>query len=291
VGVPEGPQNVSPGARFVFTNWSNVQPASHTITVGDSPISLTAVFQLQWRLTTNITPSAPVCAGCPAPAMIADPPSTDGFYPAGTTVRVTAQSGLPPFGAPEWGVLWNGGGFGAGTSRVILMSIPVNISATLGPQVTIDSNPAGRQIIVDGAAVTAPFRAIWAPGVMHTIGVGPEPQAVAPGVRHAFTSWSDGGPQSHTVSIGNFPASFVATFRPQYLIDVKSAAPGLGSVVLTPGSEDGFYDTGTVVHLRVNGIGGARFTGWTGDLSGLANPLPLLVHRPISGAAAFVASP
>ncbi len=74
--------------------------------------------------------------------------------------------------------------------------------------VTVQTNPSGLQITVDGVVATAPHTFTWIAGSAHTIGT------VSPQGNQAFVNWNDGGPIAHSVSPtdgGSFTASFVTT--------------------------------------------------------------------------------
>ena len=73
-------------------------------------------------------------------------------------------------------------------------------------QVTLDSTPVGLQVVYGGTGAAAPATYTTVVGSTHTIFT-PSPQA---GV--AFTSWSDGNPQQHNVTVGAASVAYVATF-------------------------------------------------------------------------------
>jgi len=54
-----------------------------------------------------------------------------------------------------------------------------------------------------------------------------------------------------------------------------------------PGSADGYYNTGTLVQLTANAGTGYVFTGWSGDLTGSANPQSVAMSAPRSVTANF----
>ena len=63
--------------------------------------------------------------------------------------------------------------------------------------VTVQGNPAGVSFSVDGTAYTTAQGFNWTSGSQHTIAT-TSPQGT--GTQYVFTSWSDGGAISHTVS-------------------------------------------------------------------------------------------
>jgi hypothetical protein len=58
-------------------------------------------------------------------------------------------------------------------------------------------------------------------------------------------------------------------------LSVEVVPAGAGSVRPSPGSADGIYAAGTLVTLTATATSGYQFTGWSGDVSGSANPATL----------------
>jgi hypothetical protein len=103
-------------------------------------------------------------------------------------------------------------------------------STTIYPQkVNLDftSTPAGATVYLDGIAHTGPFTYDTVKGFQHTISA---PDQTVNGTSYKFTSWSDGGAQTHVVTVpdggealsANFTA--VATAPPAFQ-QVNSAVP------------------------------------------------------------------
>ena len=84
--VQRGPSGAS---RWVFRDWSSGGDQTHTITVPDTPSTITANFGEQLLLTKEIVLSAE------RGSIFASPASDDGFYDAGTLLQLTAA---PAFG-------------------------------------------------------------------------------------------------------------------------------------------------------------------------------------------------
>ena len=85
----------------------------------------------------------------------------------------------------------------------------------LDPQtVALDfaSSPPGLQLAVNSAAAATPFSRTVIRGSTNTVSA-PSPQ-VLNGTTYVFSSWSDGGAQTHTIS-ANAPATYTATYTPQ----------------------------------------------------------------------------
>jgi glucose/arabinose dehydrogenase len=86
-------------------------------------------------------------------------------------------------------------------------------SVRLDPQtvrLTFQSTPVGVSLSVDGFTGTAPFTYDVIVGSTNTIS-GPAQQVFGDGT-YVFTSWSDGGAQSHSITVGDTPATYTALY-------------------------------------------------------------------------------
>ncbi len=83
---------------------------------------------------------------------------------------------------------------------------------------TFDTVPSGRTIYLDGIAKTTPFVHDTLIGFNHTIEARDQ---TANGTVYSFNSWSDGGGQSHTITVPSSAHSYTATF------DSAPVPPGL----------------------------------------------------------------
>jgi hypothetical protein len=78
-------------------------------------------------------------------------------------------------------------------------------------RVTITSTPSGSGFVtVDGRSVTTPCDFLWQSGSIHNVTAN-SPASAESGVQYAYSSWSDGGSQSHTITI-NGSSIYRATF-------------------------------------------------------------------------------
>jgi len=146
-----------------------------------------------------------------------------------------------------------GGGF------VVLLNQPQTNGTTA---VTVQTSPSGLQFSVDGATYTAPQTLSLSQGT-HTLAAA-SPQPGAAGTQYAFSSWSDGGAASHSISVGASAATYTATFQAQYQLTVSASPAAGGSVTPASGS---FYNAGTVVNLVATANSGYSFNGWTGAVA------------------------
>lgn len=80
---------------------------------------------------------------------------------------------------------------------------------------TIDTNPTGLQVEVDGVNYTTPYSFSWFSGSEHVV------KAVAPqnqdaGMRYVFKKWSDNGSSTHSIRVGSSGISLIADYTRQY---------------------------------------------------------------------------
>jgi hypothetical protein len=71
---------------------------------------------------------------------------------------------------------------------------------------TMNTQPAGLPVTIDGSNCTSPCTFQWAPGSVHTLAV------ASPQGTNWFSYWSDGGAQSHTITTPGSSASYTAFF-------------------------------------------------------------------------------
>src|ERR1022692_4571097 len=132
----------------------------------------------------------------------------------------------------------------------------------LATSITIQTSPSGLQFSVDGGpSQTAPQTLDLSQG-SHTIAVA-SPQAGGSGTQYVFTSWSDGGAASHSITVGTSPATYTASFNTQYQLTTMASPPAGGT--LTPPS-GGYYDSGSVVFITNTPNSGYTFTSWSGNI-------------------------
>ncbi len=152
------------------------------------------------------------------------------------------------------------------------------------PVVTvITSSPVGFPLIVDGLSCTTTYTTVcsytWSPGSQHTISA-PSVQAGGTGTQYRFAGWSDGEAISHTVTAPSAPSNFTATFGTWYLLSLAVTPAGAGSIAASPSSGDGYYQSGAAVQVSATPVTGQQFLGFSGSLSGTANPQNLTMTRP-----------
>jgi len=158
-----------------------------------------------------------------------------------------------------------------------------NFSIRATSNITVTTSPSGLKVIVDGTEYTAPQSFNWPVGSSHTIGVS-SPQTGATGTRYVFSSWSDGGGQTHTITTPSSATTYTANFATQYSL-TTSANPAGGGTVSPSGTN--WYNSGQSVQIQATAAAGYVFSHWSGDLSGSQNPASITMDGPKNVVANF----
>jgi hypothetical protein len=261
------PQSGGTDVRYYFSSWNDGGAISHTVAPTKNT-TYTAKFGTQYYLTMRAGTGGSVT------------PNSN-WRTAGTNVSISAT--------PSAGYSfskWTGSGAGSfsGTTNPvsITMNGPITETATF-MMVTVQTSPGGLSIIVDGQTYTAPKSFNWSPGSTHTIAT-TTPQSGAPGVRYYFSSWSDGGAISHTVTPTS-TTTYTAKFGTQYYLTMNAGTGGH----VSPGSN--WKGAGSIVSISATPSTGYSFSNWTGSgtgsYSGPDNPRSITIMGPISETANF----
>ncbi|MGA7522014.1 MAG: M12 family metallopeptidase, partial [Acidobacteriaceae bacterium] len=116
----------------------------------------------------------------------------------------------------------------------------------------------------------------WAAGTSHTLNVnsGVPEYPYSYNSRFAFSSWSDGGQEQHTItSLPAVSTAYTATVTPQYAPATNFSFPpcgGTAAINTSSPTGDGFYPWGTQLSFTATPNSGANwaFGGWSFDLTG-----------------------
>ena len=156
-----------------------------------------------------------------------------------------------------------------------------------GTAITIQTSPAGLQIMVDGAAYTAPQTLTLSLGT-HSLAVSPT-QAGAAGTQYAFTQWSDGNTSNpRTITVTSSSAAYTAAFQTQYQLTIAASPAAGGTVTPTSG---GYYNAGASVAIGAAANTGYAFSGWTGSVASASSAsTTVTMSAPESITAIFIAS-
>jgi hypothetical protein len=265
------PQSGGAGTQYVWSSWSDSGAQSHTVSPSSST-TYTANFATQYFLTMNAGPGGSV-----APASF--------WTNAGASVNISAVASSD-YTFTGWTGTGSGAYTGANSAAVVTINGPITQSAgfVTNVAVTVQPSPAGQSFTVDGTIFTNVQSFSWPPGSPHTIAT-TTTQSGGAGVQYVWSSWSDGGAISHTVTPTS-NATYTAVFTTQYYLVMSS---GLGGSV-TPASL--WVNAGASVDIQATAANDWTFVGWTGSGSGSYSggnaAATVTLNSPITQTASFV---
>jgi hypothetical protein len=147
-------------------------------------------------------------------------------------------------------------------STVTLISAGLSANRVSAELLTVATTPGGLTVTVDGTNYTAPVTFDWVAGSLHDLDT-PTPQVAADGhSRSSFAAWSDGGAQTHSITVPASDATNTASFATQYLLDTTVTPAGAGTVTNNPLGR--WYDDGQLVSLTALTNTGYRIYFWQG---------------------------
>ena len=246
--------------RFLFGRWSDGGEREHSIIASEDTKVFTAHMIQQFKLQSGAQPSD-------GGDVIVVPASPDGFYTNRSFVVVDAVP-REGYSFAWWaGLTWTGlHGLSGNPVEVPVRVDGLNYTARFTTEqiTTISTNAPGRRAMIDGQELRLPMNFPWAANSTHSIGVTDVVQPGPYGVsRWVFRDWSDGGGQTHTITVPNRPSTITANFGEQHLLTKKIVlSDERGSIYASPASDDGFFDAGTSLQLTADPATGYRFTFW-----------------------------
>ncbi|MBU4038033.1 MAG: carboxypeptidase regulatory-like domain-containing protein [Proteobacteria bacterium] len=185
--------------------------------------------------------------------------------------------------------VWSSWSDGGAMSHSVTATGEMTYTATFSTeyQHTISTSPSGRSFTIDGSPHSSSQTQWWASGSSHTIGT-TSPQTVGT-TRYVYSSWSDGGTISHTVSPSS-AGDYTATFNTEYQLSVtKNPAQTLGNIKLGSTWYNGvstasaWFSSSASPAIEVttpDTSGGTRyvFGSWSGDKTGSVNPTTVTMN-------------
>jgi len=158
--------------------------------------------------------------------------------------------------------------------------------------ITVTTDPSGLTIIVDWNTYTAPRTFNWTEGSVHSIAVS-SPQSKGFGTHYVYDHWSDGGAQSHQITVPAHEETYTAYFNSWYFLSTSVDPGGSGTIDRAPPGDNGgpdgaWYNSGELVQLTANPNSEYQFDHWSGDLSGSTNPDSIIMNSPKSVIANFL---
>jgi len=278
------PVSAGTGTQYVCTGWtgSGSVPSSGSVcSVSfnmNAPSSITWNWKTQYYLTMQANPSN---GGTVSPG--SNWWDSRSYVP----ISATANSGWQFTG-------WTGSGSGScsGSCSGVTVNGPITETAAFGQivQITITSSPTGSSFVtVDSTPITTPQVYSWVAGSSHTIAAN-SPVSCGSGCQYVWTSWSDGGGQSHTVRTPSSPVTFTAAFKTQYYLTMQVSPSSAGTTSPSVGTY--WYDAGSFVPISAMANSGYGFSSWSGSGSGsytgANNPASVIMNSPITETAKFI---
>ncbi len=213
----------------------------------------------------------------------------------GSTHTISAPATQVDAAGRTWQfVSWSNGG--SATQTITMPSsgtgmVVTAIYAELG-QVQVTSVPPGLTFTVGGNTCTTPCAVSQASGSQVQI-TAPSSVPLSATSRLDFASWSGGGPgtASFQATFTQGVQAFTANYQISYLLNATANPANAGAFKTSPPSPDGFFAAGTQVSITPVANSGFKFTGWTGDISGVLTPGYLTMSTPHGVVANFAAVP
>ena len=224
-----------------------------------------AVSVTQYTLNLTTTGSGTVSLNPPG-----------GVYDPGTPVELTAH---PASGWEFSG--WSADLSGTANPATITMNADKNLTATF-TAVSVTQYTLNATISGSGTVSLNPPGGVYDPGT-------PLELTAQPASGWEFSGWSvdlSGTANPATITMNadkNVTATFTAVSVTQYTLNATIS--GSGTVSLNPAG--GVYDADTPVELTAEPSAGWEFRGWSGDLSGTANPATIIMSADNNVTATF----
>ena len=220
----------------------------------------------------------------PADGGTVSPPPPGAWYSANESVTIQAD---PASQQAYVFTGWAGDLSGLENPMIVTMDQAKNITANfnLNGQIRVTTLPEGLHMVVDQVEYVSPQNFPWTMGSSHTISV-PAIQKNGDKTECRFLSWSDGGNQTHQITIGD-GSVFTANCEIFHYLDISVSPQDAGTV--TPPSPGGWMKEDSLVTLEAypDTSAGYLFAGWDGDLAGQECPRELLIDGPKNITAMF----
>lgn len=245
----------TPSSGYFFVNWTGDVPPSQAthnplVITMDANKSLTAHFTDQLYMLSVSAVNGSVVRNPDLPS-----------YPAGSSVQLTATPS-----AGYFFVNWTGdvpAGQEADNPLTVLMDGNKSLSANFSNQTfTLNTNA------VNGSIVRNPNQAAYDSGATVQL-------TAVPDTGYHFVGWSGdaSGTTNPITIVMNANKSVTAAFAINHYTLTVNAANG----IVTKSPDQPTYPHGTTVSLTATPNSGYLFSGWSGDASGTANPVNVLM--------------
>lgn len=266
---------VASTTRYSFLAWSDGGSQSHAITCSSTAVhiaSLTTEYQV---LITTIPANREVIVD----ETVLTAPLTL-WWASGSAHSADALSPQPVGTTRYVFTSWSDGG---SKSHSILAARAETYTATFLTQfeVTVDTQPPGLWVQVDGTWYQAPQTFWWDLSGSHIVDANSTQGTLS------FVAWSDEGPRSHAITI-NEPATYTAAYGEALPPSVSISSPVDGAVVAASSvTVTGTSSNADRVEVRLDGGTWQAATGlasWSIELTGLLDGPHTIEARSLKGA-------
>lgn len=258
VGV-SSPIPIAPGSRYLWLSWSDGGAITHEI-VADADLTLTARFVKQHQVSIGTSPVGRT--------VLVDNVSITArtVFWWDDLVPHWLEAPLQPDDTPDGRYAWLSWSDELARAHSVAPTAPLSLTATFVREETlrVTTSPEGLRFFFDDVEYSS-SQVFWLePGSSHHVFA--PPLQSAPGARHTFVEWSDGGSFGHLFQFSG-AMSLEARFHSEFYLTVTSPfGEAMGG---------GWYDQGTIAFASLRSTTvpeatGVRhtFVGWTGDASG-----------------------
>jgi hypothetical protein len=212
------------------------------------------------------------------------------WYNAGSSVSISATPNSG-YSFSQWTCSSSGCACYSGTNNpaTVTMNCPITETANFNIFVTVTSSPVTGPgfVTIDSVSYSTPQTFSWIPSSTHIISAN-SPVSCGSGCQYIYTSWSDGGARTHTISPST-PGTYTANFKKQYYLTLQVDPTGGGTTSPVVGSY--WYDSGSFVPIQATSLGSCMFSSWSGtgtvSYSGTNNPSSVTMNSPINEIANF----
>jgi hypothetical protein len=174
---------------------------------------------------------------------------------------------------------WSGDLSGSANPASIVMDNPRTVTALFKSRfsITLNTEPFGRYLIVDGDQVKGPSIFIWTEGDSHLLSAD-SIQIGGGSIQYLFSSWSDGGERSHVYTVPGRDDDLVLKLATQYFIRTAVIPNGTGT--MKPEPPGAWFDKGAEITLEAVSAEEYAFINWSGNVTGSQNPAILKMTGP-----------
>ncbi len=219
----------TPNSGYAFTSWTGSGTGSYS--GSNNPATNGVTMSAAITETANFVPIYSLTVSAGSGGSVGGTPS--GSYAAGYSVSITATaSGGYQFSSWSISGASCSGGSSSSPCAFSMPSNAVTVTANFVAlvSITITSTPStgSGYVTVDGVGQTTPYVISWAAGSSHTIAA-ISPVSCGSGCQYEWNNWSDGGAQSHLITVPSTATTYTATFKKEWSITFSYSVSGGGT--------------------------------------------------------------